>query len=577
MTRTRRTRAAAGATIAALALAACNPLGDPTSSPTTTELGGPEQQLTVLSQGPVLAWDPQRITSRQQALFAGRTYMRTLTTYAAATDLGGQKKLVGDLATGLGRPSKDRTSWTFTLRRGISWQDGTPVTCSDVRHGVARSFAKETGAAGYALTYLDIPKNPDGTSKYPGPYGTKGQSAAAKKLIEHAVGCKGRTVTFRLSEPVADFSAVASLPELAPVKAPKDERDASIYLAWSNGPYKLEQAWRPGEGGTWVRNEEWDPDSDPVRTPTLRKISHREGVGAVEAVRLITEGKDGSRAVLLDPLPQGLLGPVSESSDQALTVASEGQIVDYLAPNHTSKVLRDADVRTALALATDREAYAHALGGEGMATPTWSLLGAALPSAHSPVLDRGPTGDVEEAKALLAKAKQPTPTIRVAYRAGAPTDQAMAALEAGWEKAGFVVELKPIDEDYFTTISAPEAKGDYDVFWANWGADYPSASTVLPFLFDSRSNLSASSAGRDYGYVKDDKLNKAMDAALRTGSDEKRAQAWVEVDTTLLERASYIPLAHHRSTFVAGTDVTGLSANAVFGGAVELGTIGVTR
>lgn len=577
MTRTRRTRAAAGATLAALALAACNPLGDPTSSPTTTELGGPEQQLTVLSQGPVLAWDPQRITSRQQALFAGRTYMRTLTTYAAATDLGGQKKLVGDLATGLGEPSKDRTSWTFTLRTGITWQDGTPVTCSDVRHGVARSFAKETGAAGYALTYLDIPKNPDGTSKYPGPYGTKGQSAAAKKLIEHAVGCKGRTVTFRLSEPVADFPAIASLPELAPVKAPKDKRDDSIYLAWSNGPYKLQKAWRPGEGGTWVRNEEWDPDSDPVRTPTLRQIVHREGVDAVEAVRLITEGKDGSRAVLLDPLPQGLLEPVTESSDHAHVVASEGQIVDYLAPNHASKVLRDADVRTALALATDREAYAHALGGEGMATPTWSLLGAALPSAHSPVLDRGPTGDVEEAKALLAKAKQPTPTIRVAYRAGAPTDQAMAALETGWEKAGFVVELKPVDEDYFTTISAPEAKGDYDVFWANWGADYPSASTVLPFLFDSRSNLSASSAGRDYGYVKDDKLNKAMDAALRTGSDEKRAQAWVEVDTTLLERASYIPLAHHRSTFVAGTDVTDLSANAVFGGAVELGTIGVTR
>ena len=577
MTRTRRASAVAVATLSALALAACDPLGDPISSPTTTELSGPEQQLTVLSQGPVLAWDPQRITSRQQALFAGRTYMRTLTTYAAATDLGGQKKLVGDLATGLGEPSKDRTSWTFTLRTGITWQDGTPVTCSDVRHGVARSFAKETGAAGYALTYLDIPKNPDGTSKYPGPYGTKGQSAAAKKLIEHAVGCKGRTVTFRLSEPVADFPAIASLPELAPVKAPTDKRDDSIYLAWSNGPYKLQKAWRPGEGGTWVRNEEWDPDSDPVRTPTLRQIVHREGVDAVEAVRLITEGKDGSRAVLLDPLPQGLLGPVTESSDHAHVVASEGQIVDYLAPNHASKVLRDADVRTALALATDREAYAHALGGETMATPTWSLLGAALPSAHSPVLDRGPTGDVEEAKALLAKAKQPTPTIRVAYRAGAPTDQAMAALETGWEKAGFVVELKPVDEDYFTTISAPEAKGDYDVFWANWGADYPSASTVLPFLFDSRSNLSASSAGRDYGYVKDDKLNKAMDAALRTGSDEKRAQAWVEVDTTLLERASYIPLAHHRSTFVAGTDVTDLSANAVFGGAVELGTIGVTR
>lgn len=574
--RTRRT-AVLAVVGAMLAVAGCDPLGDPTSSPTTTPLSGPEQQLTVLSQGPVLAWDPQRITSRQQSLFASRTYLRTLTTYAPATDLGGQKELVGDLASTTGTPSKDRTRWSFTLRSGVTWQDGSKVTCSDLRYGVARSFAKETGSAGYALTYLDIPKNPDGTSRYPGPYGKQGQSAAAKKLLERAVGCKGSTVTYRLSEPVADFGAVVSMPEFAPVKAPKDKREDSVYLAWSNGPYQLKEAWRPGEGGVWVRNPEWDAKSDPVRTPTVRQIDHREGVDAVEAVRRITEGEDGSRTVLLDPLPQGLIAAVTEAEGSATTVSAEGQIVDYLAPNHESKVMRNADVRRALALSTDREAYAEALGGTGMAVPTWSLLGSALPSAHEPVLDRGPTGDVEEAKALLAKAKQPTPTVRVAYRSGELSDPAMAALKAGWERAGFVVELTGIDDDYFTTISAPSAKGDFDVFWANWGADYPSAGTILPLLFDSRSNLSSASSGRDHGYVKDDKLNKAMDAALRRPAHDKRAEQWAAVDTTLLERASYIPLAHHRSTFVAGTDVTDLSANAVFGGAVEMGSIGVAR
>ena len=574
--RTRRT-AVLAVVGAMLAVAGCDPLADPTSAPTTTPLSGPAQQLTVLSHGPVLAWDPQRITSRQQSLFASRTYLRTLTTYAPATDLGGQKELVGDLASSTGTPSKDRRQWSFTLRSGVTWQDGSQVTCSDLRYGVARSFAKETGSAGYALTYLDIPKNPDGTSRYPGPYGKQGQSKEAKKLLERAVGCKGARVTYRLSEPVADFGAVVSMPEFAPVKAAKDTREDSVYRAWSNGPYQLKEPWRPGEGGVWVRNPEWDAKSDPVRTPTVQQIDHREGVDAVEAVRRITEGEDGSRAVLLDPLPQDLIAPVTESEGSAATVSAEAQIVDYLAPNHESKLMRNADVRRALALSTDREAYTEALGGSAMAVPTWSLLGSALPSAHDPVLDRGPTGDVEEAKALLAKAKQPTPTIRVAYRSGELSDPAMAALKAGWERAGFVVELTGITEDYFTTISAPAAKDDFDVFWANWGADYPSAATILPLLFDSRSNISSASAGRDHGYVKDDKINKAMDAALRQPAHDKRAEQWAAVDTTLLERASYIPLAHHRSTFVAGTDVTDLSANAVFGGAVELGAIGVAR
>ncbi|WP_252976301.1 ABC transporter substrate-binding protein [Janibacter melonis] len=83
--------------------------------------------------GPVLG--PQRITSRQQSAFAGRTYLRTLTTYASATDLAGQKELVGDLATSTGRASKDQTRWSFTLRKGVSWQDGSRITCGDLRYG----------------------------------------------------------------------------------------------------------------------------------------------------------------------------------------------------------------------------------------------------------------------------------------------------------------------------------------------------------------------------------------------------------------------------------------------------------
>lgn len=578
-----RTATAATATTAALLLAACDPLGgaDATStgdgSPSPSELSGPAEQLTVLAQGPVLTWDPQRMTARQEGLFAGRTFLRTLTTYRPATDLAGQKELVGDLATSTGKPSKDRTSWTFTLREGTRWQDGSAITCEDVRYGVARSFAPDTGSPGYALTYLDIPKKPDGSSRYPGPYGKEGRSAKARKLIEDAVRCDGRDVTFRLAEPVPNFDAVVSTPEFAPYKESRDERDEGVYTAFSSGPYQLEDTWVPAKGGAWVPNPEWDPASDEVRERGPARIEHREGVSAVDAVRTMAEGEDGSRSLLLDPAPAALLAPVQESRADLQTVTVDGQLIDYLAPNLKSAVMKKEDVREALAIATDRQSYVDALGGEAVGTPVWSLLGAALPSAHEPVLDSGPSGDPDAAAALLKKAKEESPTVRVAYRPGERSDAAMKALEAGWERAGFEIELRPIAEDYFGTIAGKDARDDYDVFWSSWGPDFPSAATVLPLLFDGRINISDEGAGRDYGYVESDTLNEAMDEAASERDAGRRATMWREIDEGLLTSARYIPLAQQRSTFVAGSEVTGLAGNAVYGGAVEIGIAGVGR
>ena len=100
---------------------------------------------------------------------------------------------------------------------------------------------------------------------------------------------------------------------------------------------------------------------------------------------------------------------------------------------------------------------------------------------------------------------------------------------------------------------------------------------MLPPLFDDRINITSASSGRDYGYVRDDAVNAAMDKAMAVADADRRAAAWTKVDTTLLEQGSYVPLVQHRSTFVAGQEVTGLSSNAVFGGTPEMGTIGVAR
>lgn len=535
--------------------------------------------LVVRSTSSVFAWDPQRISARETTGFAGRVYLRTLTAYTPDSAEGGPR-LVGDLATDTGRPNKQLTAWSFTLRSGLRWQDGSPVTCADVVYGVSRSFAEKlTGGPSYALAYLAVPKQADGLSTYQGPYATgkgakKGQQAYAK-----AVSCSGRTVTFHLSEPVADFDDMVSLPAFAPFKKGVDKEGGSRYQAFSNGPYKLTSAWRPGKGGTWVRNPAWDPETDPIRKALPDRIEYREGESPQDvAEQIMRNDGDGRRSVSLDSTPPALEDQLAAIGDlDRRAVDPRSQLIDYLAPNLKSSVFKKKSARLALALATDRSAYVGALGGKRWAVPMFTLLCPAV-AAHdgTDVIGAGPSGDPAAARTRLKKAglKLPVP-ITVAYRTSSTTGAAMKALAAGWKEAGFDVTLKGLGDDYFTKISRAESKDTYDVFWANWGADWPSASTVLPPLFDSRINLTDDGSGRDYGYVDDDKLNTMMTKASRTGDDADRADAWRAADRRLVSRGDYIALAQRKSLLVAGSDVRNLAASEVYGGTVDLALTGV--
>jgi peptide/nickel transport system substrate-binding protein len=87
-------------------------------------------------------WDPQRTYLGRDLTNASRMFYRTL------TQLTTDNKLVPDLATDTGKASNNNKTWTFTLRQGPKWQDGSPVTCEDIKYGVSRTFAVNTIAGG---------------------------------------------------------------------------------------------------------------------------------------------------------------------------------------------------------------------------------------------------------------------------------------------------------------------------------------------------------------------------------------------------------------------------------------------
>ena len=128
----------------------------------------------------------------------------------------------------------------------------------------------------------------------------------------------------------------------------------------------------------------------------------------------------------------------------------------------------------------------------------------------------GLSGDPKRAKVLLQQSGLTSPVpLRVVYRKGILRDRAMGALKARWEQAGFTVTLIPLDSRYTTTVNQAAYASRADVFWGLWEADFGSALTMIPPLFDGRVNLSAAGSGQDLGYVNNPALNARMDAAAR--------------------------------------------------------------
>ncbi|MBA2767932.1 MAG: hypothetical protein H0U35_02145, partial [Sporichthyaceae bacterium] len=222
-------RSAALAATAAIILAACGgggggdgdtgdgdgggaASGEPTK-------GGTLTFLTVAEE--IDALDPQRNYTGEDLAFAGAYLTRTLTSYKLSTDDAEANTLVADLATDTGTPSEDSKSWQFTVKDGAMFEDGSPITCEDVKYGVSRTFATDliTDGPQYAVAYLDIPKDKDGASVYKGPYVTKGNDTAA---FDKAVSCEGQTITFNLANPVPDFNFTVTLTAFAPVPKAAD-------------------------------------------------------------------------------------------------------------------------------------------------------------------------------------------------------------------------------------------------------------------------------------------------------------------------------------------------------------------
>lgn len=568
---TSRTHIVMVAAVGALLVTACSGPSENAASSAPAAMASPEQSsagqpggtIRILSSADGLAsLDPQVVYNGEDFAFLGATITRTLTAYAISADRIEGTSLVPDMATDTGRASNQFTKWEFTLRDGIIWQDGTPVTCADVKYGTSRTFdvGISQGGPTYAVTYLDIPTAEDGSSEYQGPTTGKGQA-----LFDKAVTCSAdnRTIAFNLNQSVTDFNDVVTLQEFAAVPTSITAGDDYSPNVQSNGPYMI-QTYETGPGGklALVRNPNWSKASDPYRSALPDAWVMEFGIekSAIDE-RVIQDSGDDQYALTLN-LTSALLPP--EFNDPALAsrrVNMYDPFLRYTAVN--AQLLPDIKVRQAIGVALDREALRQYSGGEfagdladGVVTPNigidyaptglWEgLLGQPVP----------PSGDPEFARKLLAEAGVKDLTITLDYSQSQEDDPVAAIYVESLKRAGIKVKLNPIEPgQYYGSI----IEGGNELMIGGWGPDWSNASSVIPRLLTV-------AGGWDLSQVDDKAFNAKVGAALVEPDRSVQATMWQQLNTEAARNMWVIPTLFEKEQRLAGSKVGPLYITPSYG------------
>lgn len=514
--------------------------------------------------------DPNRNYTGQHIAWFGSYMHRTLTAYKRAAGADGST-VVPDMATDTGRSSNGNKTWEFTLRDGVTFEDGSAVTCEDVKYGVSRTFATDviTDGPGYAISMLDIPKDKDGASVYKGPYKNDGNDTAA---YDKAVSCSAdnKTITFNLSRAVGDFNYTVTYLSFSAVPKASDGGDKYDMSPVSTGPYKIEKYVAKDEM-VLVRNDKWSKDSDPLRNAYPDKIVVRFGLAEEVRDQLVINDSEPAAMSLDGILPTNLATifddagvPVEAWKDRALNVYDP--YVTYTAVN-VAKV-PCVQVRKALYYARDFSALQTLAGGaaftgdpaDGVIKP---LMGLDYKKTTG-YEDWKQEGNAEKATALMAEAKTACPdvykkatTAGLTYDVGDTDTNKKAAtiwIDSVKKNSGIILKFNFIEPgSYYSIVLDPTKQGDLSR--AGWAPDWANASTVIPELMLDGYGFPLSRAGKDPTYAE---FKKRAEAALSEPDRVKQGAEWAALNQYVMDQMWVIPGVFSKTQEMWGSKLTGV-------------------
>ncbi|MDT0476364.1 ABC transporter substrate-binding protein [Streptomyces sp. DSM 41014] len=493
--------------------------------------------------------DPQRIYYAWNSL-AAVVLSRTLTGYKIADD--GSQTLVGDLATDTGTMKDNGKTWSFTLKDGIKWEDGSDVTVDDVRHGIERAFASFiTEGAMYVQTWLT--GSQEYRKSYSGPY-------SGKHL--KSVVTSGKTITFHLSEARPDFNYVLAMQSYAPTPVKKDTKQDYDKKPVSNGPYRV-KSHVTDKSMVLVRNEHWDADTDPIRNAYPDQFNFTFGIEQLTAIdRLLSDSGKDQYAVSWRTIPQERVQKAqTEAKDRIFQGLGSGVSVYWI---NTTRIA-DKDVREAIIKAWPTAAIRQLQGGAirgDYATGIMSPLVAGYESQDVWGKLKNPAGDPAAAKAILKKAGKTGVKIVYAYQQDDTQAKIKVVVENALKAAGFEVVTKGIDS---TTWYDQTGKVDnpFDIYWGGWSSDWPTGYSVFQPLFDSKA---ITDGGSNYSHLKDPAVDAAIKSATTETDNDKANAKWAALDKQVTETGAFIPDVYMRRLYLHGSKLGNVKMDPNFDG-----------
>ncbi|HEY9563011.1 MAG TPA: ABC transporter substrate-binding protein [Nocardioides sp.] len=441
----------------------------------TVTLIHPDPDDGAASLDPTSGWSVTDNGIMQDLIF------RSLTTYRQNQETGAME-LVPDLATDLGTPNEDNTEWKFTIKDGVKWEDGKPVTAEDVAFGIKRSLDTESvegPGAQYSAEYFL------GGDKYKGPY-VDGDNF-------EAVSVEGNTITIKMSKPFPDMDYWGAFAAIGPVPSGKAGQPPAYGLKpLSTGPYKV-QKFTPNKEIILVRNEQWDPKTDPARHQYVDGWNIKFDEDTKASDKLMISNNDASKTTILTQLQGSSYTEAVKKLGKRVVVAPQ-TCTSFLYPDY--KKIDNVDLRRAIAFAYDYENVWSA-GGEIPGT-TRVMGNSILPPGMAgydkemePIPGEKVEFNPEKAKEYMKKAgvEEGTYELSWAYDASSPEGKdAMEQIKRGYEEAGFKTKAYPwTDGSLYDVWTDPnnDVNKKINIKGVAWCQDWPSPLTFIPALFQT--------------------------------------------------------------------------------------------
>ena len=422
--------------------------------------------------------------------------------------------------------SEDGLTYTFTLRDGLKWSDGTPLTAEDFAYSWQRAIDPAT-AADYSYMFECIDGYADG------------------KLDVTAVDEK--TLEVKLIAPTAYFLELTAFPTYMPVQKATVEANgeqwalsAETYIG--NGPYKISE-WQRGSHITMVQNENYS-NVEALGPESIRFNLVEDDVAQLSAYKT-------GEVLFVDTVPNDEIDALKPNEDYYVM----DQIGTYYVSFNVQKApLDNPKVRQALILAVDRD-WICVNVGKADQVPAGAYVPPALSDADPTQSFREVGGDyydpsfeayednLAKAKEILAEAGYPNgeglPTIEYLYNEGTAHQQIGEALQSMWGELGVKVEL--VSQEWATFLNSRK-NGEYNVARNGWLGDYNDPISFLDMWITGGGNNDAQWSNPEY--------DKLITEIKSTGDQAVRMEKMHQAEDMIFADWMLCPLYYYTDIYM---------------------------